>query len=70
MGGVGFFNLGVVTCKVLVEPITSLLQLVWNDVMMSCLSAGFTHSSVETHTHGRYEEVTYLSEAAAGWKTR
>lgn len=30
------------------DPITSLLlQLVWNDVTLSCLSGGFTHSSVE-----------------------
>lgn len=32
----------------LVEPITSLLlQLVWKDVMLSCLSAGFAPSSVK-----------------------
>lgn len=37
-----------ITCKVLVEPITSLLlPVVWNDVMVSCLSGCFTHSSKE-----------------------
>lgn len=34
------------TCSVLVDPITSLLlTVVWKDVTVSCLSAGFRHSS-------------------------
>lgn len=34
----------------LVDPITSLLlAVVWNDVIVSCLSGGFIHSSKETY---------------------
>lgn len=35
-----------ITCKVLVDPITSLLlPVVWNDIIGSCLSGGFILSS-------------------------
>lgn len=39
-----------ITCKVLVDPITSLLlPVVWNDITVSCLSGGLTYSSDKTH---------------------
>lgn len=47
------------TCKVLEDPITSLLlPVVWNDVMTSCLSGGFTHSSDRTQDTWSRQEVT------------
>lgn len=37
---------GGITCNVLEDPIMSLLLPdVWNDIMVSCLSASLTHSS-------------------------
>lgn len=44
----------IFTCKVLVDPITSLLlPVVWNDVIVSCLSGALAHSSER-------EEIQYV----------